>query len=746
MDRERQEPPVPPQKPNRLRDSQNLGGWSYDQKPSGAAPRPPTAPLIPSQQVPSVPKQRFPSPPNVPARYQEPIADMGTTLGYGQGMEYQYFGVPQPSQPMPQLRMERLQQLRQERLRREVRHARPDVTTTIRRRKGSPSTPLSPSQPVPPSISSKLAVPPSKLISKPLKPSASVVQPAAEPAQDTAMLKKQRIGRASAILMMAFIASRVLGLLRTSMFAATFGTGNISDAFVQASLLPDMIFNIVAGGALASAFIPNFTKYMVGENDAKTAWRIADVALTLSITFMIGLALIGAIFADPLVWLMNPGYRTGPHGPETLQLIAVLVRIMFIQAIILGGGVIVTSVLNANHNFQLPAIGTVLYNVGNILGLAPGLFLAIIGHPNPTFAVYCASFGVVLGAALNIGIQVPGLRKVGMNYRPNFDWHTPGILQIGRQMVPRIFNASVASFTNILDRFLIGLLGGVALAAGLSIEGLTTQYYQASQLVMLPLGIFGMAMSTAAFPTLTEYVSKGRMDRARNIILETLRSILFLSIPASIGLIVLAEPIIQVLLVHGRFTSRDAQSTAVPLAFYAVGLAGMAAVEILTRSFYAMRDSRTPVIISVLQFGWKIALGFVVLNPFAILGGPAWGMGALTLSTSLANLAEAIVLFIVLDQRIGQLLNSGIHTFILRVLGAAASMGVGVLLARILLDALTSPMHPEGLIRFFISLIKLSIELLLGTFIYLRAARFFKLEELGPVRRLLNRFKLSWML
>jgi putative peptidoglycan lipid II flippase len=742
MDRERQEPP---QQPIVLQGPQNPVGWQYDEEQPGTSPGHPTSSSTPSQNAPSVPQQYSPNQPNIPARYLEPIADMGTTLGYGQGMEYQYFDVPQPSQPMPQLRMERLQQLRQERLRRDIQHSRPDVTTFVQRRKGVPSAPLNATQSPPLSTSSKQAVPPSKSVSQPLSHSGPLAQPAvetaAEPAQDTAMIKKVRIGRAAAILMAAFVASRVLGLVRTSMFAAIFGTGNISDAFVQASLIPDTIFNIVAGGALGSAFIPYFTKYMVGENDEKTAWRIADVALTLSVTFMIALALIGAILADPLVWLINPGYR---NDPATLQLIAMLVRIMLIQAIILGGGVIVGSVLNAQHNFQLPAIGTVLYNVGNLIGLAPGLFLAIIGHPNPTLAVYCAGFGVVLGAALNVGIQVPGLRKVGMNYKLNFDWRTPGVLQIGHQMLPRIFNASVASFTNILDRFLIGLLGAVIVTG--TIEGLTTQYYQASQLVMLPLGIFGMAMSSAAFPTLAEYVSQGRMDRAGSIILETLRSILFLSIPSSIGLIVLAEPIIQVLLAHGSFSLNDARSTAIPLAFYSVGLAGMAAVEILTRSFYAMRDSRTPVIISILQFAWKIALGLVILNPFALLGGPSWGMGALTLSTSLANIAEAIVLFIILNQRIGGLFNSGIIAFTLRVLGAAASMGIVILVIRILLDTITSHLSTHGLVGFAITLIKLAIELLIGIFIYLRAARFFKLEELGPVRRVLDRFKLSWML
>jgi putative peptidoglycan lipid II flippase len=648
-------------------------------------------------------------------------------------MEYQYF---QPSQPLPKLRQERLQQLRQERLRRDGQHARPDITTALRRRKGSSSLPF---QAPPFSPSAHPAIPPSK----PQKPSGSLVRPAAvAPAQDTAMIKKLRIGRASAILMIAFIASRVLGLVRTGMFAATFGTGNFSDAFVQASLLPDTIFNIIAGGALSSAFIPTFTKYMVGEKDEKMAWQLANTALTLAVAGMVVLAIIGAIFANPLVWLYSPSYR---NDPATLNLMAELVRIMLLQAIILGGGVIVTSVLNAKQDFQLPAIGTVLYNVGNIIGLLPGLVLTVIFHDraDADLAVHCAAWGVVLGAALNIGVQIPGLIRVGMRYRPDFNWRLPGIVQIGRQMVPRVFNASVFSVTTFIDRYLIGLL--VAVASVEAVQGLTTQYYQATQLVMLPLGIFGMAMSTAAFPTLTEYVAQGRMDRVRSVILDTLRGILFLSIPSSVGLIVLAEPIIRALLAHGNFTINDAVSTSIPLAFFSLGLAGLAAVEILTRSFYAMRDSRTPVVISILQFAWKVAVGLILLNPFSLLGA-SWGMGALALSTSLANLAEAVVLFVILDQRIKGLFRPDLLNFILRVLAASACMGLVALVVRIVLDALTAPAPTYGLIGIVLSLLKLGIELFVGLFIFLRAARFFKLEELGPIHRLLERFKLSWML
>src|SRR5439155_11483504 len=295
----------PPQQRKDLQGPQNQAGWQYEQKQSGTPPqRRPPLQSTPSNNVPLGPNQYPPNQQNVPARNPDPILDMNATLGYGQGLEYQYF---QPSQPLPRLRRDKREERLHELQRlREVQHPRREVPIEPRRRRGNANTPFNPIQSPPRSSPSDMVISPPGSMAKPTHHAAPVAQPAAQPAEDTAMIKKVRIGRASAILMMAFVASRVLGLVRTSMFAATFGTGATSDAFVQASLLPDTIFNIIAAGALSSAFIPTFTKYMVGENDERMAWQIANTALTLAVTGMVLLAIIGAIFADPLVWLYSP--------------------------------------------------------------------------------------------------------------------------------------------------------------------------------------------------------------------------------------------------------------------------------------------------------------------------------------------------------------------------------------------------------------------------------------------------------
>lgn len=724
----------------------------------------------------------------MPPRYQEPIADMGTTLGYGQGMEYQYVDAPQPSQPIARLRQERLQQLSEARMRNQQRRMGPKDIVNMLPRKGkegqNPSAPLqyspvrgmqgagtppTPSQPLPyppiqqmspslvqrpqgqqdmtPMRASTLPPPNMREASPVAGRPAPAMQPAAAPAQDTGMIQRVRINRAAMILTGAFIASRVLGVLRTSMFSYVFGASNVSDAYLQAFLIPELIFNIVAGGALSSAFIPAF----VGEKSERGAWRLASSALNLAIMIMMVLALLAIIFAPFLVPLYNPADNVHTAQQmiayhKQIDLIVSLTRIMLLQSIALGGGVIITAVLQAKQDFMRPAIGTVLYNVGIILGLLPGLYLAIIGKSNPNLAVYGITWGVVIGAILQVAIQVPGLFKLKWQYTFSFDWQDPKIIQMGRQMIPRIINAAMLYFSIFVDRGLIGLLAGVAGTAGT--DGLITQYQQAFQLVVLPLSIFGMAISTAAFPTLAENVTKGRIDRVRSTVLDTLRSILFMSIPSSIGLIVLALPIIQVLYEHGAFNLKDAQATAVPMACFAVGLVGMAAVEILTRSFYAFRDSKTPVIISVAQFLFKIMLSLVLID-VAYFWGVQWGMGVLAFSTSTAALLEAAVLFWLLRDKIEGMLLRPIGIYIGRVFLASAAMGVGLLVTSWILNLIlvTTKTQSLGFGGTLLAMIKLLLEVFVGIFIYIRISRKLGIEELelGPVKRILTRLKLSWI-
>lgn len=785
MENEGQQPPLPPQGPP----NQPVNyGWQYSQDhPGPMAQQPPGMPQppmsMPPQQYPAQPGQPAqagqpmqPAPQQLPPRYQQPIADMGSSLGYGQGMEYQYLDATQPSQSIPMLRQSRLQQLREERMRNQQRRMKPNISNLISQKVlrrpptgGTPGTPGTPGTqlppvlqmppsggagaqrplhlPTPPEQYSPLAAPPQSraanhngqgsmaagrpnlALARALEPP----QPAEEATQNTGMIRRAHIRRATIILTGAFIVSRILGLLRTSMFAFIFGATTISDAYYQAFIVPDLIFNVVAGGALGSAFIPVFTGYMITKRDENMAWHIASSALNIAIAIMIGLALIAEIFAGKIVPLYNPGVTA-----SELALITMLVRIMLLQSIVMGAGVIITSVLQAQQNFMLPAIGSVLYNVGLIAGLLPGFFYALHGQHNDSMNVLFATLGVVVGAILQVAIQIPGLFKVGMHYTPSFDWRHPAVIQIGRQMVPRVINSVMLYASIFVDRGLILLLVAVS-AEG--VGGLITQYYQAFQLVLLAVSIFGASVSTAAFPTISEYVARGRMDSVRAIITETLRSILFLSIPSCVGLGVLALPVIQVLYEHGAFSLEDAKSTAVPLTFFAIGLAGLAAVEILTRAFYALRDSTTPVVVSVGQFLFKIALSIVLID--IAVWGAQWGMGVLAFSTSLAGLLEAGVLVWLLHQRIGGLQLRELGLYIVRILLAAGAMGIVLLILRVILDHIfvTTTNTALGAGGTMLAVFKLFVEIGVGFIIYVSAARFLDIDELEILRRLTERLK-----
>jgi putative peptidoglycan lipid II flippase len=493
---------------------------------------------------------------------------------------------------------------------------------------------------------------------------------------------------------------------------------------------------VVTGGALSSAFIPVFTSYAVGEKDEKTAWHITSSALNLAAVGMIVLAGIAALLAPVLVPLYNVNVP-----PQEMGLIITLTRIMLLQAVVLGSGVIVGAVLNARQDFTHTAIGTVLYNVGLILGLLPGFIMTFhSGTHNPLdAAVYSATWGVVLAAILQVGAQIPGLPKIGMHYRFVFDWRHPGIRRIATQMIPRIINSVMLSFSTAVDRFWL-----TSLAAILPRQpGLVTEYFQAFSIFLMPVSIFGSAVSTAAFPTLASYVAQRRFDRVRSILLETLRGILFLAIPSSVGLMVLAFPIIQVLL---HFDLQGAQNTSISLFFFALGLPALAAVEILTRSFYALQDSKTPVVISVAQFLFKIVLSVFLLNLKVF--GPQWGMGGLALSTSVAGMLEALVLFALLYRRIGNFDFRALIVFLCRVLLAVGIMAVVLVFLRLMLDHLIDttrmPLAFPGVMG---ALIKLLIELGVGAAVFLAVARFQNMEETntGLVRRVINLLRIPWL-
>lgn len=475
-----------------------------------------------------------------------------------------------------------------------------------------------------------------------------------QPSAQMRALRAGNLAQAATIVSTALLLSRVLGLVRTTLFAATFGGITYlhdADAFTLAFTLPDAIFNIVAGGALASAFIPVFADYLIDKRDRRSAWHIASSALNLSMAALTILAAVIFIFADPIMRLFFPSLFV-PGNPEGQTLI-MLTRIMLLQPIFLGGATVAIAILQARQHFILPALGQVIYTASLICGIEAtnidrktGVFGGHLGIAGP-------AIGVVLGAVLQLVIQIPGLARARMQYRLSFDIFNPGVRQMFRLMVPRLINATFLYISVFFNRILLATRP----------TGVTYGYVTAFTLIMLPVGVFGMAVSQAAFPTLAAMVSANQWDRLRDTILRTFKAITYLAIPSALGMMVLAEPICRLVLNHGSFDPKTLVYFWQPLVFFAVGLLGLSLIEILTRSFYALHDSRTPVEVSILQFMFVIALSVILLSPL--------GANGLALATSLGSLGEAVVLLLLLGPRIGGIQMRSLGLYIFNVLLAS---------------------------------------------------------------------------
>jgi putative peptidoglycan lipid II flippase len=420
-----------------------------------------------------------------------------------------------------------------------------------------------------------------------------------------------------------YLVSRLLGLIRDIIILGQYGTGREIDAYRASFGILDLLYLVIAGGALGSAFIPIFSGFLA-QNQEDDAWRLANTVLNLAlVALLLGCALI-ALLADPLVALtIGSGF-----DPSKRALTVAILRLLLLQPILLGLGGLAKATLESFDRFALPAIGSNLYNVGIIGGALLAPWLGING----------LLWGVIAGAALFLLVQVPGLRQVGWRPRVSFRLDTPGVRQVARLLGPRLFGQSA---------WQIGLVAIASFASQLG-EGAVTANAAALQLMMLPHGLIALSLGTVVFPQLARYHAAGDAAALRATALSALRGVLFLALPASAILGWLGAPIVRALFERGRFTAESSALTASALSYYAFGLAAFAAAEILVRTFYAMRDTRTPVIVGVLAVGANILLGWLLLR----LGA---GLSGLAMAFSVGNTFEAMLLLALLRRRIGAL-------------------------------------------------------------------------------------------
>jgi putative peptidoglycan lipid II flippase len=463
---------------------------------------------------------------------------------------------------------------------------------------------------------------------------------------------KRQIARAATVVMIAFTLSRLVGLVRQMVIAGQFGTALEMDAYQAAFRLPDLIFQLMAGGALGSAFIPTFTGYLSRE-DRAGAWRMASAIVNLLLLLLTLTAILGAWVAPWLVErVVAPGF-----DPATAALTARLMRVMLISSVIFGLSGVIMGALNAHQHFLLPAIAPLTYNLAIIGG---ALFLA------PSWGVMGLAVGVVAGSALHLLIQVPGLLHLGARYTPVLTLRDPGVREVTRLMGPRVLGLAIVQLNFLINTNLASRLG----------QGAVSAINFAWLLMLLPQGVFAQAVATAAFPTFSGQVARGGREDMRSALAATLRAVFALSLPAAVGLAVLRQPLVALLFERGAFGETSTDLVAWALLFYALGLVAHAGLEIVARAFYALHDTRTPLLVGGGAMLLNMLLSLTLPPLFEAFG---WlPHGGLALANSLATTLEWIGLVWLIRNRLDGLEGRRSLPMLLRVIAAATLMGLGL--------------------------------------------------------------------
>jgi putative peptidoglycan lipid II flippase len=441
--------------------------------------------------------------------------------------------------------------------------------------------------------------------------------------------------------------SRIFGLVRETVIAHEFGTSSAYDAYIIAFIIPHLLRMLLAEGALSAAFIPLFSEYL--KKSKEVAYRFASNVLSVAfIIFPIVIAL-AMVFAPQYIPFLADGF-----GEQKLDLTNQLTQITLPFLMLIGISAIFMGIQNSQDRFFAPAFASVFFNIGLIIGA-----LWIAPHVDPP--IMGLAVGVLIGGAGQLLFQIPFLRGI-FQYKPLLSLNDEGLRRLVMLMLPTVIGLIVVELNVLVDNKLASRLG----------DGQISAMQYAIRLFQLPLGLFGVAIATALLPRLSRQAS----DEERTEFVETLKHGLRLGalilFPAAIGLIALGGPVISLLFEHGRFGPEDTELTLFVLRFLAIGLFGYGLGFMLTRGFYALKDTRTPVVISAIAVGINIGLDLLLIGPL--------GIGGLALATAIAGLVQMSLLAIVLQRKLGEPYLADLLSPVLKALILALIMGAGVLL------------------------------------------------------------------
>lgn len=433
--------------------------------------------------------------------------------------------------------------------------------------------------------------------------------------------QSKTITGAAIILGAASFVSRLIGIIRDRIFAHTFGAGSVLDSYYAAFRIPDLVYNLIIVGTLSAGFIPIFTELL--NKDKKEAWRVTNSVINILGLSLVIICSILFIFTPQLMPYLVPGFSA-----ENISTTVTLTRIMFLSPILLGISGIVSSVLQSFKSFFIYSITPIVYNIGIIIG---AIFFV------PTMGINGLAYGVIFGALLHLGIQIPDLLRHGFKYELIFDVKNTAVKKIGKLMIPRALGLA----TTQLNLLAITILASTVGAGGITV------FNFANNIQQFPIGIIGVSFAIAAFPTLSQLVAEGKKEQLLELLSQAIRQVLFFMIPLTIIFLLLRAQIVRVILGSGQFDWKNTIDTANTLAFFALSFFAQALAPLLMRAFFALHDTWTPFIIGIIAAIINIILGSYLKNIIGVSG--------LALAFSISMAIQLALLWLTLRKKISNL-------------------------------------------------------------------------------------------
>jgi len=421
--------------------------------------------------------------------------------------------------------------------------------------------------------------------------------------------------------------SRIFGLLREQTFAGLFGAGMFTDAFNAAFRIPNLLRDLFAEGALSSAFVPTFTEYHKTKTPRETN-DLANIVISTLITVLGIICVAGIFYSEEIVRYMAPGFE---RTPGKIALTVMMTKIMFPFLILVAVAAVFMGMLNSFGSFFIPAFAPTLFNIGMIAsGFSVCQILKYLGYD----AIVGMAYGVLIGGAMQLGIQYVRLRKMNYNFRFKLSFGHEGIRRIFFLMLPATIGLAATQLNVFINTWLASQLA----------DGAISYLNYSFRLMQLPIGIFGVAISSVSLPLISAQIAKNENDKLAETVTSALSLVFLLTIPATFGLIFLREPIISLLYEHGRFSHSDTVNTGNALIGYSIGLFGYSAVKILAPIFYAFRETKVPVMASIISVGCNVALNFILIEKYSYFG--------LALATSITMFLNFAILFVFMKKKI----------------------------------------------------------------------------------------------